>query len=131
MTTKLEQQQLNELGFGISLLNDMSPNIRPSWGIERLKEAVVARLSDDLWYDDEYGYNLVRNLFQTDSRQIPRIQQSVQRELLKDDRIRTCQCQIRYEGDTAFVRIDIVSINNETIVLTQRLENKPGVTLTF
>jgi hypothetical protein len=111
---------LSPLGYGISYarLTDFSANVKSSSGVQRVIEAIVGRLVDNLWYDSSYGINLMERLRGSHIESYKSLEVEIERELLKDDRISDISVVIDVNSsDNISIHINGLTSTNESFGL--------------
>lgn len=74
-------------------LTDIDLKLSFASGLDVLAQDLVARLTDQLWYEPTYGFPLV-NMLNSMVGGIPRVEKQVEIELSKEERVDKVQCTI-------------------------------------
>lgn len=131
MSKKLDR--LSPLGFGMSLFLDLSRNVKSSSGVQKVAEAIVGRLVDRLWYDPDYGVDLLTKLKTYNPINYPYLASECEREILKDDRIEDVTVTINYDENIKHVSVIVngVVATGETFDLVGSVDLMNASTISF
>jgi hypothetical protein len=95
----------NRYGYDIAFAEDIRKNASVTFGVDLIKNAMIGRLKDKLWYAPEYGYPLEAKIRANKTNDFSKISREAEIELLKDSRIATCTVKIIKEDTTVNVKI--------------------------
>lgn len=98
MATISRKRLASPYGSGISVIPDINPRMSSVNGVERVAEALVLRLTGRWFYDDDYGLDLL-NLLCADVTDTRDIALRVERELLKDDRVKQVSAETSLDSE--------------------------------
>lgn len=98
-------------GVGIDLFLDVTNNVRSASGINIVRNAVVGRLIDKLWYDKTYGIQLPQKLLNVNGNiDYALLARQCENEIKKDDRVGKCSVIINPPDSDGNVTVDITVV---------------------
>lgn len=109
-TNKPKLDWLSPLGAGLSLWTDYSVNLKSVSGKERVREAILGRLVDKVWYDPDYGVDLLGKLRTQNPTTYNSLASECEREILKDDRVEEADVSISYNENIDLVTVSVYCV---------------------
>ena len=97
--------------FEVDLFMDTANTIKSTQSIKnQVQNAVASRLLDKLWYNPSYGIQIQEKLKRFNVSEYPLLAKAAENEILKDDRIASCNVEIVASNLTDSVN-SVVSIS--------------------
>lgn len=104
MATAKNNKYGYDVGFNRSG-TDFRKNYSPTFGPDNVLNAVIGRLSDQLWYDSSYGIDLLAKFRETQPQDYNQLESEIEAEIAKEPRVSLARAEI--QGPDSNNNIDI------------------------